>query len=126
MAALKPEDCDNLMAKAIQARDLEAAVALYEMDAAFVLGSGETVTGHDAVREALRPFMSAKNFEFTKRPVAFISAQQDLALLRGSWSAEVEGADGQWVTISGHDVEVVRRQADGTWLFVIDHPTGAN
>jgi len=27
--------------------------------------------------------------------------------------------------LSGNSTEVVRRQSDGTWLFVIDNPHGA-
>ncbi len=34
------------------------------------------------------------------------------------------GADGKPSTISACGTEVVHRQADGTWRFVIDNPTG--
>jgi hypothetical protein len=30
------------------------------------------------------------------------------------------------VSMSGNGIEVVRRQSDGTWLFVIDNPAGAD
>lgn len=46
----------------------------------------------------------------------------NIALLRADHS--IVDADG--VTIfSGSSAEVVRRQADGTWLYIIDHAMGA-
>lgn len=47
------------------------------------------------------------------------------ALLRGSWSMERMTPVGKAVTMKGHSIEVARRQPDGSWLFVIDHPFGA-
>ena len=32
--------------------------------------------------------------------------------------------DGKRISSSARGTEVVRRQADGTWRFVIDNPTG--
>lgn len=34
------------------------------------------------------------------------------------------GPDGKRTCSSARGTEVVRRQADGTWRFVIDNPTG--
>jgi ketosteroid isomerase-like protein len=34
------------------------------------------------------------------------------------------GPDGKPAQVSGQSVEVVRRQANGDWLFVIDEPFG--
>jgi ketosteroid isomerase-like protein len=58
MPAHKPEECDILVERALKSRDLEAAVALYEPNASFVLASGEVVTGHTAIREALKGFFA--------------------------------------------------------------------
>lgn len=126
MTALKPEDCDVLMHLAITTRNLEAAVALYEPDGSFISASGEPVVGHDAIRELMRPMMEVEDFEFTRQPVAFLSAKGDLALLRGTWSATSKDEQGNPVVIGGNNVEIVRRQPDGSWRFVIDHPTGAD
>jgi uncharacterized protein (TIGR02246 family) len=126
MAALKPEDCDLLIFEAIKNKDLEAAVAVYEPNARFVLDSGEVITGQSAIREALRGWMELEDAIFTTELKTFLNADEDLALLRGSWSAIAKGPGGKPTTISGKNVEVVRRQPDGTWRFVIDHPRGAD
>jgi ketosteroid isomerase-like protein len=52
------------------------------------------------------------------------SADGNIALTQAKWSVNGTDADGKPVTMSGRSAEVVRRQADGTWLFVIDNPRG--
>lgn len=126
MPARKPEECDILIMEAIQRKDLEAAVALYEPNATFVLDSGEVVTGRAAIREALKAWIALNDASFTTEIKAFQSADGNLAMSRGTWSATTKGPDGNPVTSTGKNVEVVRRQPDGTWLFVIDHPRGAD
>ena len=101
MLAHKPEECDLLISDAIKAKDLEAALALYEPNAAFVLSSGEVVTGQAALRKALKPFMELEEFDFTTDIKAFLSADQDIAMLRRTWSATAKAPDGKLIKLSG-------------------------
>jgi uncharacterized protein (TIGR02246 family) len=126
MPAHKPEECDILMEKALKSGDLEAAIALYEPNATFVLDAGEVVTGRAAIREVLKEFLAFDEVHFTREIKAIQSGDGKLAMLRGAWSATTTGSDGKPVTVTGNNVEVVRRQPDGTWLFVIDNPRGAD
>ena len=123
MPARKPEECDTLLGEALNRGDLETAVALYEPNAAFVQEPGKVVTGHAAIREAMKGFLAIKP-KFT----IDVSAVQngDLAVLRSKWKVNGTGPDGKPVSMSGNGIEVVRRQPDGTWLFVIDNPAGAD
>lgn len=126
MPAHKPEECDLLISDAIKAKDMEAVLALYEPNAAFVLASGEVVTGQAAIRKAIQPFMELEQFDFTTDIKAFLNADQDIAMLRGTWTATAKGPDGKLIKLAGKNVEVVRRQPDGTWRFMIDNPQGAD
>jgi len=36
------------------------------------------------------------------------------------------GPDGERVTLTGHNADVLRRQSDGSWRFVIDNPWGTD
>ena len=53
-----------------------------------------------------------------------VSAGDDLAVLYNDWSMSATGADGAAVSGSGKAIEIVRRQPDGTWRFVVDDPFG--
>ena len=123
MPARKPEECDTLWGEALNRGDLEAAVALYEADAAFVQEPGKVVRGHAAVRGAMQGFLAIK----PKFTISVNSVENgDIAVLRSKWSVNGTGPDGKPVAMSGNGIEVVRRQADGTWKFVIDNPAGAD
>jgi uncharacterized protein (TIGR02246 family) len=125
MPARKPEECDTLLVEAINRGDLEAALALYEPNASFVQDSGEVVTGLGAIREIMQSFVAIKP-KFSIEVKAVQSGDGGLALLRAKWSASGTGPDGKPMAISGNSTEVVRRQSDGTWRFVIDNPHGAD
>jgi ketosteroid isomerase-like protein len=47
-----------------------------------------------------------------------------LALVAGVWSFTGTGPDGAPVRLTGHNADVLRRQGDGSWRFVIDNPWG--
>lgn len=122
-----PEDTDRLIGEAITSGDIDAALSLYEPDATFAMptGFGEgSVTGHDALREALGGFL-ALNPELTVNAEKKL-VSGDTALVIGNWTLKGRGADGNDIDASGRYANVVRRQPDGGWLFVIDNPNGSD
>ena len=122
MKANKPEDCDLLVAKFINAGDVESAVALYEPTATFVAEPGKPITGHAAIREMITAMVAGKPHVEMKVPI--VTQSGELALLVSDYTVTTTDAGGQKTSVSGRGTEVVRRQADGTWLFIIDNPIG--
>ena len=55
---------------------------------------------------------------------ALVAQCGDLAVVSAKWDLAVAGPDGKPAKMPGQSVEVVRRQADGRWLFAIDLPFG--
>ena len=47
-----------------------------------------------------------------------------VGVTRTKGSVKVTGRDGEPVSVPFQSVEMVRKQPDGTWLFVIDDPAG--
>lgn len=50
----------------------------------------------------------------------------DLALVTGVWSFNGTGPDGEPVKLAAKSADVLRRQGDGSWRFVIDNPWGTD
>ncbi|MDH3207353.1 MAG: DUF4440 domain-containing protein [Gemmatimonadota bacterium] len=123
MPARNPEECDLLLMKAVEEGDLDAAVALYEPNATFVVSPERVVTGHAAIREVLQA-MAEQSTGSIEAVTAVPSADGSVAVTRTKGSVTIPGLDGASVTRPFHSVEVVRKQPDGTWLFVIDDPSG--
>jgi uncharacterized protein (TIGR02246 family) len=120
MPARNPKDVDLLVIEALNAGDVEAAVALYERDATFVAEPGKPATGLQAIREAINGFLALEPRLTIE--VAQVVESGDLALLCSSWTLKGTAPDGGPIEMAGQSAEVVRRQADGTWKFVIDNP----
>src|SRR5262249_2939987 len=123
MPARTPEECDVLFERHLNAGDLDPLVDLYEADATLVMAPGERQVGRAAIREALGGFIGQKA-QLTRTCPPVLRAGDDLAVLYGDWHGHYTAPDGAQAEVAGQSVEVVRRQADGTWRFAIDDPFG--
>ena len=92
----------------------------YEPGAALVSQRGTTVTGTEPIHEVLLRFMTIKPKVTIEVPLVIESG--DMALVHSKWTTVGTDADGNRIDFAGQAAEVMRRQADGTWLFVIDNP----
>lgn len=120
--ATTPADVDRLFAEALSRGDLEGALAMYEEDAVYVEEDG-TARGHTEIRVALAALIALQPtldcYEID------VVENGDTAVLRARWTFSGTRADGTAYKSAGRSIEVVRRQADGSWRFTIDLPNGA-
>lgn len=107
--AKQPEDLARLFIELANAHDLEGLVALYAPDAVLAGMHGEMVVGHAAIREVYAAMLVA-HAHFTAGEAAPTLLRGDLALTSTR-------------LINGKiTAEVAQRQADGSWLWVLDQP----
>lgn len=120
MAAREPREVQQEFIEAFNAGNLDGLMGLYEPGASFVAQPGQVVTGTGAIREVLGGFLAMKGtLALTKQTVI---PAGDLTLLHGEWTLRGTGPDGKAFDMSMRSSEVVRRQPDGTWRYVIDNP----
>jgi uncharacterized protein (TIGR02246 family) len=119
MTVSKPADIHSAVEQAFNAGDLDRLIGLYEKDARMVTPDGSVVEGVDAIGEQWQGFLAMKGQMTLK--TRFAVEVDDIALIRTDWSFAF--ADAQ---LASSSAEVVRRQSDGTWLYVIDHPFGSS
>lgn len=74
------------------------------------------VKGHAAIRETLQSFLDA-NTKIEVLETHFYE-NHDIAVSRSKW--RIVGAQAK----EGESLEVLRRQADGSWRYIIDLPFG--
>ena len=119
-----PEQVLEAVVEGINTGDFEMLMALYEPGAAFATEPGSLAPGLGGIREALGGFVGMKGrLELQVKRVLAVS---DLALVVGEWSFTGTGPDGERVTLAARNADVLRRQADGSWRFVIDNPWGTD
>jgi ketosteroid isomerase-like protein len=119
-----PEQVLASIVVGINSGDLESLIGLYESEAAFAVEPGRLAPGLGGVREALAGFVSMNgtlDLEVTR-----VLEADDLALVLGAWTFDGTGPDGEPVHLKAENADVLRRQADGTWRFVIDNPWGTD
>lgn len=114
MPAMSPEDICRLFQLAMAEGDVDAALSVYDPEAVFVNQSGEVTKGRRDLRQELASFASMKaRFDFTIKQVIETG---DIALMHTEWT--VSGPRPMQV----YAIEVARRQANGTWCWLIGDP----
>lgn len=104
---LDPQELERLLIQRQHAGDVDGMVALFEPDAVVDCGGGRFLRGHAAIRAYYAEVRAAgRKFAVGEQRPALICG--DLAL------TSTRLPDGDITS------EVARRQADGSWLWVID------
>jgi ketosteroid isomerase-like protein len=105
--ARDPQDLERLLVLRQRAGDVEGMVVLFEPDAVVDSSDGRLTRGSAAIRAFFAEQVAAgRKFQIGEQRPALVSG--DLAL------TSTRLPDGSVTS------EVARRQADGTWLWVID------
>ncbi len=106
--ALRPEDLDRLFLERAHEGDVDGVVDLYEPGAVLVVPPGRLAVGTQAIRGVYTDLLAGRpRFTGIIRPAVRAG---DLALT-------------STVRAGNATVEVARRQADGSWLWLIDQPS---
>ncbi len=96
-------------------------LSLYEPGATLLVdGSGRSFIGLDAITEELTRLLTAPGTMISRNN--FCACQGDIALLRADFALR----DGERTIVAGSTAEIIRRQDDGSWLYLIDHAAGAS
>lgn len=105
--AKRPDDLEKYFVERANAGDVEGLVALYEAGATLASGDGRQFVGADAIRSFFVDYLAS-------RP-KLSPSEQSPALVSGDLA----------LTSSRHSngdisAEIARRQADGSWLWIVD------
>jgi ketosteroid isomerase-like protein len=109
MPACRPEDVHRRFAEAMNAGDLKALTELYP-----ARGNLNARKGSAALRDllALQPRMTVETRSVVRTG--------EVALLGSRWHLDGTTPEGRAVELSGTGTELVRRQADGSWRYVVE------
>lgn len=113
-----PEGVSRALISYLEDGHIDAVMDLYEAGAVFVDLTG--MMRGDGIRAAHRDFIDKGNRLLLKESVAYVAGE--IALVHWQW--EVVLGDGS--SIAGASAEVLRRQPNGDWKFVIDNSDGVD
>lgn len=118
MSAREPGETSTLFERYFADGDLDGLMSLYENEAVFPTARA-TATGPDEIRQTLKAYLDSGAKLVFGQSLVFIAG--DLALIHSPWTMhKADGSSSEGVT-----AEVVRRQTDGSWKYIIDNPDGS-
>ena len=117
MNAYEPGEASTLFERYFAEGDLDGLMSLYESEAVFPTATA-TATGRDEIRHTLKAYLDSGAKLVFGEPLVFPVGE--LALVHTPWTMHMPSGSSS----EGATAEVLRRQADGTWKFVIDNPDG--
>jgi ketosteroid isomerase-like protein len=109
MPACRPEDVHRLFAEAINAGDMKALGELYPARGTQT-AQDETSALQDLL--ALKPQISVETRSVVR--------SGEVALLGSRWRLDGTTPEGRAIALSGQGAEVVHRQADGSWRYIVE------
>jgi uncharacterized protein (TIGR02246 family) len=114
MAARTPAEICALFQRAMADGDLDAVLSVYDAEAVFVRESGEVTRTRDQLRQELAPLVATRpRFAYV---VQLVAEAGDTALMHTDWAVT------EPQPLQSRAIEVARRQADGTWRWLIGDP----
>ncbi|MGE0485241.1 MAG: SgcJ/EcaC family oxidoreductase [Gammaproteobacteria bacterium] len=118
----RPEIVHEQFLRCFRARDLDGLLELYEDEATLVGADGQVASGKSHLREFFTQLLALDvELELVTRYAARCG---DIALLSNAWRLTGNDADGRPLERRGQTTEVARRQPNGRWLLIVDHPWG--
>lgn len=120
MKVNNPQDMNEAFTEAFNSGEIAQLMQLYEDDAILAPTPGQRAVGKQAIREGFGTLMALKAKIFVKNNYCMRSG--NIALLQGEWKLSFIDQSGEKVEQAAKSAEVVRQQADGSWLYIIDHP----
>jgi uncharacterized protein (TIGR02246 family) len=115
----EPQEMNGAFAAAVRSGDVEQVLALYEPDALLAPQPGLRARGLEQIRAALDALIAIGGTIESRNN--YCMEVGDLALLQGEWQLRTKAPDGSPLVLGSRTAEIVRRQPDGSWLYVVDH-----
>ena len=119
MKVWHPEEMNPAFAAAVNSGNVENLLALYEPDALLASRPGERARGTDEIRAALEGLLALGGTMESQN--VYCMQVEDIALLQAEWRLVTTTPDASPQELRSRTAEVVRRQPDGSWLYVVDH-----
>ncbi len=118
----KPEDVIPSLVARFNSGDVNEQMDLYAPDAVFVDNDGRVLSDRAEITtrigaDIVLGLQLAAN-------VRHLFVAGDTAEMVVDWSVEGKGPDGQDVKLGGTACDIVRRNADGFWRYLIDNNQG--
>jgi ketosteroid isomerase-like protein len=111
------------MTAAFHQKDMAGVMASYENGGAVMFEPGNAIRDPEVIQQMFAGFFQINpNFTYPKGHEVYIA--NDIALHIAPWVMTGKAPDDTEISKNGLSVAVLRKQANGDWLMVLDNPNG--
>jgi len=107
----------------IRTGDLDGAMSCFDEEAIYVTGPGNFVKGKEKIRIAIEKFCAMKPDLHAQRAAGLEIGE--IASWVDEWSMKASFLDGTTIEMKGISSDILKKQADGNWAYLVDNPYGA-
>lgn len=98
-------------------------MSCFDAEAAYVTSPGKVVRRSAEIRKALESLIAMKpNLQATRSLVLEVAG---LASLVDEWRLKATLPGGKKLVMTGASSDIMKQQADGIWVYLVDSPYGA-
>jgi uncharacterized protein (TIGR02246 family) len=118
-ATIRKLDADWV--KTAAAKDVDAWVSFYANDVTVLPPNDRVMTDKATIRKTIRELLSLPGLDLSWEPMKVeVAKSGDIAYLYGAYSLTMTDAKGKPVADFGKNVEIWKKQADGSWRCIVD------
>lgn len=122
--SMTPEEFLNIQVQEFNNGNIGFLMTLYESDACLAVKPDQVVRGLENIRRGMQGITDAGSK--LEARVKLILQANELILMITEWSIDRTEPNGEPINLNGRGTVVLRRQADGGYLIVIENPWGTD
>jgi len=107
----------------VRSGNVEEALSCFDTEAIYVIAPGQYVRGRENIRAALAQVCALKPDLQAQRSAGFIVG--DMCSWVDEWTLKATLPDGSLLEMNGVSSDILKKQPDGTWAYLVDNPYGA-
>jgi uncharacterized protein (TIGR02246 family) len=108
----------------IHSGDLQGAVSCFDKDATYIERDGQEIKGLENIEKAMQHLCTWKpDIKGSKQRVTIVG---NSAIWIDKWTLKASMPDGNAIEMTGATACMMKRNADGIWVWVVDNPFAAD
>ncbi|MCY7423080.1 MAG: DUF4440 domain-containing protein [Chitinophagaceae bacterium] len=117
-----PDDADEYFLEAVRNGDVKTAMTCFDKEGVYIGKDSKPISGMDNIEKVITELCKMKPdikvYEHQMSPVG-----SDMMYWLDKWTmTAAAGADGKPMKMKGASANMMRKNADGQWLWLVDNP----
>ena len=119
-----PHDADEYFLEAVRNGDVKTAMTCFDKEAVYIGKDSKPISGMDNIEKVITELCKMKPdikvYEHQMSPVGI-----DMMYWLDKWTMTATDQQGNPIDMKGASANMMRKNADGIWLWLVDNPFAA-